>query len=56
MKPRHQLSRTPPSGKKFEKSLEIENIIQVQLHPESPQEMAIIPFPEVKGILSFQLN
>ncbi|XP_024894025.1 uncharacterized protein LOC112468880 [Temnothorax curvispinosus] len=39
MKPRHVLSRTPPNGKKLEKSLEVENTIQPQLHSEPAQKV-----------------
>jgi len=50
MKPRHQLSRTPPNSKKLEKPLENENVIQPQLHAESAQKVAIIPSLKAQGI------
>ncbi|XP_071561377.1 uncharacterized protein [Temnothorax nylanderi] len=40
MKPRHVLSRTPPNSKKLEKSPEVENTIQPQLHSEPAQKVA----------------
>ncbi|XP_077274488.1 uncharacterized protein LOC143904083 isoform X2 [Temnothorax americanus] len=39
MKPRHVLSRTPPNSKKLEKSLEVENTRQPQLHSEPARKV-----------------
>jgi len=50
MKPRHQLSRTPP--KKLEKPLETENTIQPQQHFKSTQEVIISPLSN-QGMLIF---
>jgi len=53
MKPRHQLSRTPP--KKLEKSLEIENAIQPQQQPtqtSKPTQEVVIPLGN-QGVLIF---
>jgi len=51
MKPRHQLSRTPP--KKLEKPLETENTIQPQQHFKSTQEVMIISPLRNQGMLIF---
>lgn len=53
MKPRHQLSRTPPNSKKLEKPLENENIIQPQLHAEPVEKVTIISSLKDQGILNF---
>lgn len=52
MKPRHQLSRTPP--KKLEKSLEIEIPIQPQLH--SKRTLEVISSRRYQGILIFLIK
>ncbi|KAL6260115.1 hypothetical protein P5V15_007653 [Pogonomyrmex californicus] len=43
MKPRYQLSRTPPNSKKLEKPQEPENTIQRRLYSKSNEEIAISP-------------
>lgn len=61
MKPRHQLTRTPPNSKKHEKpaleALEVKNAIQppFQLYSEPTQEVEIIS-PKIQGILMFLIK
>jgi hypothetical protein len=52
MKPRHQLSRTPPNSKKGadEKLLKINETIQSQSYDESIEKMPVVS-PNIQGIV-----
>jgi len=54
MKPRHQLSRTPP--KKLEKSLEIDVTIQPQLHFEPTREIISSSHTLYQGTMIFLIK
>lgn len=54
MKPKHQLSRTPPNSKKStDKSLEINNITELESHYELNNDTIV---PSIQGMSLFSFK